>query len=127
MILCLVTDRRRLAKAAGLGAPNEELLIQQIAGAVAAGIDLIQLRENDLEAGDLLRLVRRIVRDVPGAAGRLIVNDRLDVAMAGAAHGVHLKESSFDVGTARRLAPPPFLVGRSVHGPEGLAGKASQD
>jgi len=113
MKLCLVTDRKRLAKAVG-GA--EHLLIEQIAGAVAGGVDLIQLRENDLEAGELLRLARRIIRVVPGAGERLIINDRLDVALAAGARGVHLKESSMDAQAARRLAAAPFVIGRSVHG-----------
>lgn len=121
MMLCLVTDRKRLAKALGAGSrAADDLLIEQIAGGVAGGIDLIQLRENDLEAGELLRLARRIVSEIPGAAERLIVNDRLDVALAGGARGVHLKEASFDVRAVQRIAPAPFVVGCSVHGPEGV-------
>jgi thiamine-phosphate diphosphorylase len=119
MKLCLVSDRKRIG--------GEERLLQQFAGAVAGGIDFIQLRENDVEAAELLRLVRRIVTEIPGAASRLIVNDRLDVAIAGGASGVHLKAVSFDVDSARRLAPPPFLVGASVHGPEAAALKRRAD
>jgi thiamine-phosphate pyrophosphorylase len=135
MILCLVTDRKRLAKAVHLFTPklrrseggSDDLLIAQIAGAVAGGVDLIQLREDDLEAGALLRLARRIVREVPGAGERLIINDRFDVALAAGARGVHLKESSIDTSTVRRLAPAPFVIGRSVHGPEQLVAHRCAD
>jgi thiamine-phosphate pyrophosphorylase len=131
MTLCLVTDRQRLAKAVGLVSPNnhqiESLLIAQIAGAVAGGVDFIQLREGDLEAGALVQLARRIVREVPGAGERLIVNDRLDVALAAGARGVHLKESSMDPQAARRLAPAPFVIGCSVHGVERLVSRECAD
>ena len=117
MIQCLVTDRRRLGEACGVPpAEFENLLIRQIAGAVDGGVDLIQLREGDLEAGALLQLAQRILREVPGASGRLVINDRLDVALAAGARGVHLKQASMSVVAARRLAAPPFLIGRSVHG-----------
>ena len=117
MILCLVTDRRRLGRACGVPpAEFENVLIRQIAGAVDGGVDFIQLREGDLEAGALLQLAQRILREVPGTGERLIINDRLDVALAAGAHGVHLKEASMSVLAARRVASPPFVIGRSVHG-----------
>lgn len=119
MILCLVTDRRRLAAAVGGRAADVgDLLIDQIKGAVAGGVDLIQVREPDLDARELLALVRRILASVPGSASRLVVNDRLDVALAAGAAGVHLKENAFTVNHARSISPPSFVVGRSVHGPE---------
>jgi thiamine-phosphate pyrophosphorylase len=119
VILCLVTDRRRLWSAVG-GRPADafDLLVQQISGAIAGGVDLIQVREPDLEAGELLGLVRRILASVPDSASRLIVNDRLDVALASRSAGVHLKENSFAVHDARRISPPSFIVGKSVHGSE---------
>jgi thiamine-phosphate pyrophosphorylase len=116
MRLCLVTDRRRLGKT--LGAPPErwvDLLVKQIAAAVEAGVDLVQLREPDLEAGDLLHLVARILTEVPASRERLVINDRLDVALAAGAAGVHLRERSYSVEAARKLVPDGFRVGRSVH------------
>lgn len=119
MILCLVTDRRRLCEAVGRRpADAADLLIDQIAGAVAGGVDLIQVREPDLDARALIALVRRIISSVPNAQSRVVVNDRLDVALASGAAGAHLKESSFDVDRARRISPPSFVIGRSVHDPE---------
>src|SRR5207253_9045900 len=52
---------------------------------------------------------------VRGTAARFVVNDRLDVASACGAHGVHLRGDSISVGAARRLVPQAFLIGRSVH------------
>ena len=95
MILCLVTDRRRLG--AAMGAPASEwvdALHQQVAAAAEAGIDFVQVREPDLEARELAALVRSLMRRVAAARRRrILVNDRLDVALAAGAAGVHLKEA----------------------------------
>ena len=53
-----------------------------------------------------------------GTATRVVVNDRIDVALACGADGVHLRGDSIPIRAARRLAPPGFLIGRSVHGVE---------
>ncbi len=116
MTICLVTDRRRLGRALGVASEGlRDLLVSQIRSAVEAGVDLIQLRETDLEALDLFTLTTTILKEVPDARQRLIVNDRLDVALAAGAAGVHLREQSFEVASARRLAPEGFRIGRSVH------------
>jgi thiamine-phosphate diphosphorylase len=116
MILCLVTDRRRLGTALGLDSSEWlEALRTQVVAAANAGVDLVQVREPDLDAAVLARLVSGIVADTGHTATKVLVNDRLDVALAAGASGVHLKERSFSVSAARRLAPPGFLVGRSVH------------
>jgi thiamine-phosphate pyrophosphorylase len=113
--LCLVTDRRRLTTP---DAPLEEArrcLLAQARHAVAARLDLIQLRERDLEAADLAAIARELVAATRGSATRLVVNDRLDVALACGADGVHLRADSITIAAVRRLAPRGFLVGRSVH------------
>lgn len=113
---CLVTDRRRLA---GAGAPFDRvrrLLLAQLEDAVDAGVDLIQVRERDLAAADLAALVVDVVSLVRGTRARVVVNDRLDVALACGAGGVHLRGDSIPVSHARRIAPAGFLIGRSVHG-----------
>jgi thiamine-phosphate pyrophosphorylase len=102
-LLCLVTDRRRTDPVA------------QARAAASAGIDLVQIRERDLEAAPLTALVRAVLAAVHGSGTRVVVNDRLDVAVAAGAHGVHLRADSFPVGAARQVGPPGFLVGRSVH------------
>lgn len=127
MILCLVTDRRRLGAALGLDAGEwVDALRAQVFAAASAGIDLVQVREPDLEAAALVRLVRILVADTRQTPAKILVNDRTDVAVAAAAAGVHLKERSFPVSSARALGSAGFLVGRSVHGPalEGAAGNA---
>jgi len=111
-VLCLISDRRRL------GPGWETALVERVGAAAREGVHLIQVREGDLEGGDLLRLVRQCVRAVAGTRARVIVNDRLDVAIPGGAHGVHLRADSMPPPRARALAPPGFLVGRSVHGVE---------
>lgn len=127
MILCLVTDRRRLGAALGLD-PREwvDALRAQVCAAASAGVDLIQVREPDLDAAALARIVRALLADIRGTSARVVVNDRVDVARATAAAGVHLRERSFSVAAARSLGPREFLVGRSIHQPptEAFGGNA---
>src|SRR5947209_4556970 len=106
MILQLVTDRRRLsADPADLACA-----IRQVEYAVEAGVDLVQLRERDLETATLVRLVHAAVDVARNSATRIIVNDRLDVALACGAAGVHLRGDSISPADARRLGPTPFTI-----------------
>ncbi len=128
MILCLVTDRRRLGTA--VGAPESdwiEVLRSQVAAAARAGVDLIQVREPDLEARELTDLVRSLVRIAASTPARILVNDRIDVALAARASGVHLKERSILPAEVRRIAPPGFVIGCSVHGIDAIAARKSAD
>jgi thiamine-phosphate diphosphorylase len=126
-VLCLVTNRARLAALAGIGrAAAADRLMSQVRDAVAAGIDLVQVRERDLEARDLCRLVERCVDAAAGSLTRILVNDRADVALAAKAHGVHLRADSHDAGRLRAIAPRPFLIGRSVHDVDEAADVARQ-
>ena len=118
--ICLVTDRSRLpppppdtvADPPALGPLAERLTL-----AGQAGVDLLQIREPDLSAAELSALVRDVrTRLADGGAGaRLIVNERVDVALAAEADGVHLKSDSIPTALVRRYVPAGFLVGRSVH------------
>jgi thiamine-phosphate diphosphorylase len=127
MILCLVTDRRRLGEALGLPEGDwGKALQRQIEAAAGAGIDYIQVREPDIEGGPLVELVRSLMRVVTGAC-RILVNDRLDVALAAKAHGIHLKEHSILPAEVRRLSPPGFVVGCSVHDISSIAARKSAD
>ncbi len=105
-VLCLITDRRR---------PCSPEIVTQAQAAADAGIDLFQIREPDLPDGVLFDLTRRVIDATAGSALRVLVNDRLDVALAAGAHGVHLRGNSFSASRARTLASSPFLIGRSVH------------
>ena len=115
MILFLVTDRRRLAGHASF-AEARRCLVLQAEHAVAAGLDGIIVRERDLEARDLVDLTRDIVARSRGSTTRVLVSDRVDVALVAGADGVHLRGDSFSAREVRKMTPRPFLIGRSVHG-----------
>jgi len=122
-ILCYVTDRRSLpAAAAGAGesvpAGGLEALRAAIARVAAAGVAWIQIREKDLGGAELAAMTRDAAR-ASGAGTRILVNDRLDVALAAGAGGVHLGEASLPVASVvrwmRKNATTGFLVGASRH------------
>ena len=108
-VFCLITDRRRC------GPSWETALVERVRAAARAGVHLVQIRERDLDGGPLTRLVSACVEAVHGTRTRVLVNDRLDVALAAGAHGVHLRADSFAASRARACAASPFLIGRSVH------------
>ncbi|MGH9711946.1 MAG: thiamine phosphate synthase [Candidatus Acidiferrales bacterium] len=116
-IVCFVTDRKSLGSA-----PSISSVLEKIQAAVSAGTDWIHIREKDLPARELLALVQeavRILRESPGK-GLLIVNDRLDVALAGGAAGVHLGGESAPAREVVRWcragnAPTDFRIGVSCH------------
>lgn len=127
-LICLVTDRRRLGTATG-AAPEDwdETLRQQVAAAANAGIDYIQVREGDLEAKDLAALVRLLLKAIAGTNARLLVNDRIDVALATGAHGVQLKEQGVLPDLVRHIAPARFVIGCSVHRMTDIAARNAAD
>lgn len=106
--LCYVTDRLSLA-------PMPSGLVGRIARAARAGLDLVQIREKDLATRPLAGLVRDALEAARGASTRIVVNDRLDVALALGAHGVHLARASLPAQAARRIAMTHFLIGVSCH------------
>ena len=108
-LVCLVTDRRQLP------APEDDSLVRLVAAAAACGVPLVQVRERGDSDRSILALVRRLVRAAEGSATKIVVNDRLDIALAAGAHGVHLRADSVPAACVRQLAPGGFLVGRSVH------------
>ena len=114
-LLCLVTDRLGLADV--LGVPRADVsrhLLDQVGLAIDAGVDLVHVRERDLDGGALARLVAEVVERARGTRTRVVVNDRLDVAIAARADGVHLRGDSVATERVRPAAPPGFLIGRSV-------------
>src|SRR5579863_4372757 len=106
-ILCYVTDRHSLRIAPGEN-PIEALL-EKIQAAATAGLDWIQIREKDLSGKDCAALAREALRCILQSAARgghqtrILVNDRLDVAIAERAGGVHLGENSLPVREAKCL------------------------
>jgi thiamine-phosphate pyrophosphorylase len=130
MKLCYVTDRKALA-----GSVEEQLraLLNKIENAGRAGVDWIQIREKDLSERERAALVNEAIGRVPRSC-RVLVNDRLDVAIAVGAGGVHLGEQSITVLDAIRLVTEKrlrsdFLVGVSTHSLEAarVAEKAGAD
>lgn len=114
--LCLVTDRRRLTRAAGRAEHDwRAALLEQAAGAARGGVTLIHIRERDLAARELLALTQAMLDVTAGSATRIVVNDRLDIALTAGAAGVHLRGDSPDARRLLPLLPDDFLVGRSVH------------
>jgi thiamine-phosphate pyrophosphorylase len=87
---------------------------------VAGGVDVVQLREKDMPAGQLFRLALELKEAIGGRA-MLVVNDRVDVAIAASTDGVQLGEEGLPIGAARLILRYGMRVGRSVHSVEGAA------
>jgi thiamine-phosphate pyrophosphorylase len=101
----LVTDRR-LA--------SYEFLGRLIREAAAAGVDRIQIRESDLGGRALLRLAREALEAVRGTRATVFLHDRLDVALAAFAHGVHLDRTGLPVEAVRRFGGEDLVLGVSA-------------
>jgi thiamine-phosphate pyrophosphorylase len=82
--------------------------------AVLGGADIVQLRDKALSSSTLAAAGREIAAITRKAGAVFMVNDRLDVALACGADGVHLGQDDMQVSTARQLAPPGFIIGISV-------------
>jgi thiamine-phosphate pyrophosphorylase len=100
--------------------PDRPDLEAFIDACIAGGVDVVQLREKDLEARPLLeraRLARRVCRDsgVP-----FILNDRPDLALEVEADGVHVGQDDAPAALARRIVGPDAIVGLSTHAPAEL-------
>lgn len=113
-IVCYVTSREAL----GTEKPGEKLLAK-IRAAAAAGVDWVQIREREMTARELLALTKAAIAAASGVVS-VVVNDRLDVALAAGAAGVHLRANSVPASEAVRWlranhAPADFLVGVSCH------------
>jgi thiamine-phosphate pyrophosphorylase len=120
-----VTDRQRLSGATADLGRARQCLLRQAQHAVDARIDVLQVREPDLEASELARLVTAMLAMARGSRSRIVVNDRLDVALACGAGGVHLRANSMPPLAVRSIAPRGFVIGRSVHTLEEAAEVAS--
>lgn len=132
--LYLITDRR------ATGGRDLVDVVRAALAAVPEGAALVQLRDKDLGAGALLDLARRLRQVTAARRCPLLVNDRLDVALAAGADGVHLPETGLGIAAARavagpgvrpelRAAPlpdtrPAFLIGASRHDPAGAGAAA---
>lgn len=108
--LCYITDRHTL---------GDKTLDDCVRQAVAAGVDLVQIREKDLATRELMRVVESALAAAQGTRTRIVVNDRLDVALGLGAAGVHLGTQSLPAEVVRHivdsLARRDFLIGVSCH------------
>lgn len=138
-ILCYVTDRRGLALPSS--SDSGAAILEKIETIAAAGVDWIQLREKDLSGRAaaalaheaLIRISKRSTAH--SARSRLFINDRLDIALAEHAGGVHLGENSLAVAEAKRLVQTSqvagtlaadFVLGASTHSLDSAKSAANQ-
>jgi thiamine-phosphate pyrophosphorylase len=114
--LLVVTDRHQT-----MGRP----LVPLLQRALTAGIVAIQLRERDLSARELVTLAREVQAVMAFPGSQLLINDRIDVALALEEVGVHLRSNSLPVLVARQLLGAQRLLGISVHSvEEGLSAES---
>jgi thiamine-phosphate pyrophosphorylase len=93
-------------------------ILQLAEAAVAARVDLLQLREKNLNARVLYELSRQVAELAQGSVTRVLVNDRADIARAAGANGVHLTTASLEASVIRRAFGAEFLIGVSTHSAE---------
>ena len=103
--LYLVTDRLLAG-----GRPLSEVVV----AAVAGGATVVQLREKHCVTREFVELARAMKRELGGLGVPLIINDRLDVALAAGADGLHLGQQDMTIADARRLLPPGMVIGISA-------------
>ena len=135
-IFCYVTDRRSVEvlhasacpEAARSLQPEANSLYDSISRAIAAGISWIQIREKDLDTRTLLEFARFAVAKSHAASTRVLINDRLDVALAANAMGIHLGEKSLPLEVVtewrRSSGRTEFLIGVSCHSLEAACAAA---
>lgn len=104
----LITDRKLFS--------DEEMMLRGIEQALMGGVKAVQLREKDMTTRDLLAMAYRMRELTKKHNARLFINDRVDIAMAVEADGVHLGGSGIPTGAARKAAGQQMLIGRSTHG-----------
>ncbi|MDD4341091.1 MAG: thiamine phosphate synthase [Kiritimatiellae bacterium] len=109
LTLYLVTDR---ALARG------RALVDVVRGAVAGGVTCVQLREKTCGTRDFIEEARAVRAVLQGTGVALIINDRVDVALAAQADGVHLGQHDMRLADARRVAPKEWIIGVSAESVE---------
>jgi thiamine-phosphate pyrophosphorylase len=112
-LLYLITDRK--AVRSGDLVPVCDAALSAAREVAPPGAVALQVREKDLAGRELYELAMRLREICRRAGAPMLVNDRVDVALAAEADGVHLPFDSIGVGAARKLLGPDKLVGYSAH------------
>ncbi len=94
---------------------------------VDRGVDYIQIREKDLTAKDLFDLTKRAVEIATGSRTRILVNDRVDIALCAGAAGVHLRRNSITPEILRQTFGKDLLIGASCHFIEDVTANQAAD
>jgi thiamine-phosphate pyrophosphorylase len=113
LLLYYITDRMQLG---GDERSRRERLLQKIAEAAAAGVDYVQLREQGLTARDLERLATQAIATMRGSRTKLLINSRVDAALAVGADGVHLRSNDMAASEARAIWAKSAGAGQCVIG-----------
>ena len=100
---------------------GERGVLRTVEAAIEGGVSLVQLRDKEATTRDLAQLALVLLEILKEKTIPLIINDRLDVALATGADGVHLGQSDLDAAAARKLAGPDFLIGLTVSRAEEIA------
>jgi thiamine-phosphate pyrophosphorylase len=111
--LYLITDRRQT--------PPGRTLIDVVRAACEGGVRAVQLREKDLTADELFPLALELRTLTRQYGARLVINDRIDLALAAEADGVHLGGHSLPTAAARSILGSERLIGVSTHSLEDIA------
>jgi len=104
--LYLLTDRRQT---------HQRPLASVLSQAVQAGVRMVQIREKDLDTAELIDLAQQLIPIIKQHHGKVLLNDRVDLALALNADGVHLRSDSLPLPLARRLLGKEKLIGISTH------------
>ncbi len=107
--LLIVTDRHQTKR---------RPLVPLLQRVLTAGIPAVQLRERDLSVRELVALAREVQAITASCGSQLLINDRIDIALALEGVGVHLRSNSLPLPVARKMLGPQRLLGMSVHAVE---------
>ena len=119
--LTVITDREILSQASGWK------LKDAIRAAATNGAGIIQLREKNLSGVEMIRLADEMREVLEGTGCAFTVNDRVDVAMACGADGVHLGQEDFPLPRAREMAGDTLFYGVTAGKPEWASRAAAED
>jgi thiamine-phosphate pyrophosphorylase len=107
--LYLLTDRRQT---------QQRPLASVLSQALEAGVRMVQIREKDLDTRELIDLAQQLIPVIKQHHGKVLLNDRVDLAVALNADGVHLRSDSLPLPLARRILGNEKLIGISTHSVE---------